>query len=58
MSETKYRHGDRVRDTRDGTTGTVVARPDGTREVRWDGLALDLADELDVAAPYLRRIRG
>jgi hypothetical protein len=53
MSTTEtYQHGDRVRDTRDGTTGTVTVRTDGTREVRWDGLAL--ADELDVAAPYLR----
>lgn len=55
MSESEYRTGDRVRDTRDGTTGTVTVRSDGTTEVRWDGLAL--ADEIAVAAPYLRRIQ-
>lgn len=51
-----FAHGDRVRDVRSGTTGTVhffdlteEDRAEGCAEaeVRWDGL--HVADELDIA---------
>ncbi|WP_027935488.1 hypothetical protein [Amycolatopsis thermoflava] len=58
-----FEHGDRVRDTRDGSLGTVVlfegprVDEDGNElaagEVRWDGSFV--ADELELAAPHLVR---
>jgi hypothetical protein len=59
-----YHDGERVRDVRDGTRGTVrfldldpveCASGDyAVAEVRWDGLVT--ACELDVALPHLARV--
>lgn len=58
-----FRDGDRVRDTRDGSTGrvrfltlTADERASGDvadAEVQWDGSCV--ADELELAAPHLER---
>lgn len=59
-----YHDGDRVRDARDGSLGTVRFLELGTAdrpsegyavaEVRWDSSFV--ADELDVALPHLERL--
>lgn len=61
-----HRHGDRVRDKRDGSTGTVhiieLTDPEeiaevGYRtitEVRWDNSAVHC--EIDVVLPYITRL--
>lgn len=59
-----YRHGDRVRDRRDGSTGTVrildltpAERSSGDyaeAEIRWD--TLSHATELELVQPHLERI--
>lgn len=59
METIDFHHGERVRDTRDGSTGRVhIWEPDPREpdqaigEVRWDRFG---ADELELAAPYLVR---
>ena len=54
MSETEYRHGDRVEDTRTGLTGTVVAPATGPTQVWWDGLPVDDADALGDVTGHIR----
>lgn len=55
MTEQGYRDGDRVRDVRDGSTGTVTALADGWTEIRWDHSAV--ADELaEHIIPFLTRL--
>lgn len=60
-----YQHGDRVRDTRNGSTGTIHIEPlsaadaadcgySTVEEVRWDGLCVH--EQLDLVRPYLTRI--
>ena len=59
-----YQHGDRVRDTRDGSTGTIYIKQLSSEdardcdysvmaEVRW---GRGFAEELELAHPHLTRI--